>query len=48
MALSFVHGTGALPLGSDGWTWIGELLAIGAPLLYFVPERVWGRNFGVS
>ncbi len=41
--LSLLHGVGVLPLGSDGWFWIGTVLAIGTPLLIVVPERIWGK-----
>ena len=41
-AASWLHGTGRLSLGDYGWPLIGAALAIGMPLLTFVPERIWG------
>ena len=42
---TLLHGTGLLYLGPRGWDWLGNSLAVGGPLLYFVPERVLGRYF---
>jgi hypothetical protein len=42
-AASALHGLGAVPLGDTGWLLIGTVLVIGAPLLIFVPEWIWGR-----
>lgn len=41
--LSFLHGLGLLGLGAQGWTWIGLAAVSGAVLLWWLPERVWGR-----
>jgi len=40
---SLLYGTGVLSLGTQGWLWIGSVLALGAPLLIMLPERIWGR-----
>ncbi len=45
-ALSLLHGTQTLPLGPDGWWLLGKSFGIGAGILYFLPERIWGRYFG--
>jgi len=42
-AASLLHGLGLVPLGRQGWVWIGGLLALGGPLLTVLPERMWGR-----
>ena len=39
---SSLHGTGALPLGSHGWTSIGLVLVVGS-VLTLVPERILGK-----
>lgn len=41
--ISLLHGLRLLPLGPDGWLYIGATLVTGATLLFFVPEWVWGR-----
>jgi len=28
---------------AHGWLWIGGVLAVGAPLLTVLPERIWGQ-----
>ena len=40
---SYMHGVGIAPLGPHGWLWIGGVLAVGAPLLTVLPERIWGQ-----
>lgn len=45
-ALSLLHGTGAVGLGSNGWGWIGASALIGGIGLTMVPERLWGRYAG--
>jgi hypothetical protein len=37
------HGTGMIALGSQGWLWIGEAIAVGTVVLWIVPERLFGR-----
>ena len=44
-ALALMVGLGIVSLGARGWTWIGGGAFAGAALLYFLPERVWGRYF---
>lgn len=44
MALvSLLYGMQLLPLGSNGWHNIGNVLLIGGVLLCVVPELLWGR-----
>ncbi len=40
---SLMYGAGVLPLGAQGWLWIGSVLALGTPVLIMLPERIWGR-----
>jgi hypothetical protein len=38
------HGFGILWLGPNGWWWLGlMLIVVGGGLLWYLPERVWGR-----
>jgi len=32
-----------LPLGQRGWESLGLALLVGTPILYLLPERLWGR-----
>lgn len=41
--VSLLHGVQVLSLGPHGWLYIGAALLSGGVLLYFVPERLWGR-----
>ena len=44
MALAVgLHGTGAVSLGSGGWTWIGVVIALGTAAIWMVSERLEGR-----
>jgi hypothetical protein len=38
-----LHGTGAVALGSGGWTWIGVVIALGTAAIWIVSERLEGR-----
>jgi len=41
---TFLHGFGFLWLGPNGWIWLGiTLIIVGGGLLWYLPERVWGR-----
>ncbi len=40
---SLLHGLGLLPLGLSGWVRLGLVLLVGTPILYVLPERLWGR-----
>jgi hypothetical protein len=42
--LTFFYGVGHLPLGNDGWTWLGLALVLGAALLGWLPEMIWGSH----
>ncbi len=42
-ALALAVGLDIVSLGARGWDWIGGGTLAGAVLLYFVPERIWGR-----
>jgi hypothetical protein len=42
-AVAVGHGTGTIPLGSQGWLWIGAAIAVGTAVLWIVPERLFGR-----
>ncbi|HEV2333041.1 MAG TPA: hypothetical protein VGV16_07740 [Gammaproteobacteria bacterium] len=41
--LSLLYGLGLLPLGPKGWQWLSSALAIGACILWCVPEWLSGR-----
>ncbi len=38
-----LHGFGAVPLGPDGWRWLGLTVVLGTAGLWYLPERLWGR-----
>lgn len=38
-----LHGFGILPLGLNGWNWLGNTLGIGAVVLWCGPELIWGK-----
>lgn len=40
--LTLGYGTGLLPLGTSGWWWIAGVVGLGALLLPWLPERLWG------
>ena len=42
-ALALAVGLDMVSLSAGGWDWIGGGTLAGAVLLYFVPERIWGR-----
>ena len=41
--LALGHGYGFVPLGDDGWAWLGGALAVGGIGLTVIPEAIWGR-----
>lgn len=39
-----MHGFEILWLGPNGWLWLGgSLIVIGGGLLWYLPERLWGK-----
>ena len=40
---SLFYGFGVLPLGDNGWNWIGGVTLCGAVLLSCVPELLFGK-----
>ncbi|MGH7518251.1 MAG: hypothetical protein ACREOC_12415 [Gemmatimonadales bacterium] len=42
-AVTLAYGLGILPLGPDGWFWIGVALAAGSCMLGYLPERIWSK-----
>ncbi len=42
-AVALFHALGVLPLGSEAWDWIGGVSLVGGVILYYLPERIWGR-----
>ena len=42
-AVTVAHGTGVISVGSQGWLWIGTVIAIGTVVLWIFPERLFGR-----
>jgi hypothetical protein len=39
---SLLHGLGIVPLGPDGWSYIGIVLLAGSALLWAATEWLWG------
>jgi hypothetical protein len=39
---TLAYGLGLIPLGADGWRWIGLTFFVGGCLLTYVPEWIWG------
>ncbi len=49
MALgSLLYGFGVLPMGSSGWAMIGVTTLVGAVVLTYLPDRIWGKYTRVS
>ena len=42
-ALALLVGLGFVSLGEGSWSWIGGATLVGAVLLTYLPERLWGR-----
>jgi hypothetical protein len=42
-AVTLTYGLGVLPLGADGWFWIGLVLAAGSLILGYLPEQIWSK-----
>ena len=42
---SFLHGLGMVSLGPHGWGGLGITLLVGAFILAYLPERIWGKYF---
>ena len=42
-AIAGLHGFGIIPLGSEGWRWLGISVGVGGGLLWYVPEYLWGK-----
>lgn len=38
-----LHGLAVVPLGGDGWTWLGVTIAVGTGGLWLLTEKVWGK-----
>lgn len=38
-----LHGYDVIPLGSNGWWWLFVAIGAGGGLLWYLPERRWGR-----
>lgn len=41
--ITLLHGLRIVPLGDDGWSYLAVSTGAGSALLYYVPERIWGR-----
>ncbi len=44
--LVFVHGFGIVPLGERADVWLSYAFVIGVPVLWLVPEMIWGKYVG--
>ncbi len=42
-AASLLHGLRIVPLGRNGWGWLGLIAIAGTVVFLTVPERLWGR-----
>ncbi len=41
--LAMLHGFEIVPLGAEGWRWLGTAVGVGGGLLWCVPEHLLGR-----
>lgn len=41
--VTVLYGVGALPLGRNGWGYIGLAIVVGAVALCCLPEMIWGK-----
>lgn len=41
--VSLLYGFGLLPLGREGWNIIALVAIVGAAVLFWLPERVFGK-----
>jgi len=41
--VTLTYGLGVLPLGANGWLWIGLGLAAGSGMLGYLPEQIWSK-----
>ena len=37
------HGTGLVPLGPDGWLWLGLTIGVGSGSIWCLSEKLMGR-----
>ena len=44
--LAALHGSGAAPLGPNGWRGLGAALLGGGAALIFLPDWIWGKYTG--
>ncbi|MFQ5935919.1 MAG: hypothetical protein ACE5LB_05895 [Acidiferrobacterales bacterium] len=40
---SLLHGLELVSFGPHGWRWLGITLAVGAIVLHYLPEWIWGK-----
>ena len=41
--VSALHGLGIVSFGPAGWLWLGLTLGVGTAVLWWLPERLWGK-----
>jgi hypothetical protein len=41
--VAVLHGYEVIPLGPNGWWWLSLAIGTGGGLLWYLPERRWGR-----
>ena len=44
--LSLLHGLHILYLGNNGWETLGTITMVGGAILWYVPERLFGKYVG--
>ncbi len=42
-AVVALYGLSVIPLGAQGWAWIGITIALGTAAIWILSERLWGR-----
>lgn len=42
-AMALLHGFQIVPLGADGWRWIGIVTGVGGGGLWYLTERALGK-----
>ena len=46
--LTLLHGIHVMPLGANGWYWLGLIIVAGSAIIWFGTEKMWGKFFPVG